>query len=345
MALWKVKFDLKKRVKLAQMLWLMYWLSIMAGVLVFSMGLFFKIELRKRSELMDNKESHFVPNLLIGVGLLTCGISAFGGKICYDSLDSSKFTKWKMIINPFLICCLLFNAILFFTALLCFTMRIPLQFTLAEGLKNGMKFYKDTDVPGRCYMKRTLDLMQIEFRCCGNNNYKDWFEIQWISNRYLDFSSKEVKDRISSNVDGQYLLDGVPFSCCNPSSPRPCIHYQITNNSAHYSYDHHSEELNIWTRGCREALVVYYGGLMNTIGVLVLLVTILEVAVMVGLQYVNTSLSTLVNPEDPESESEGWILEKTFKETFTDIIDKMKAMGKGNQVEEGVEVQAVSTVS
>lgn len=194
MALWKVKFDLKKRVKLAQILWLMYWGSIMAGVLVFSMGLFFKIELQKRSELMDNKESHFVPNLLTGVGLLTCGISAFGGKICYDSLDSSKFTKWKTIIKPFLICCLLFNAVLFFTALLCFSMSIPLQFTLAEGLKNGMKYYKDTDVPGRCYMKRTLDLMQMEFHCCGNNDYKDWFEIQWISNRYLDFSSKEVKE-------------------------------------------------------------------------------------------------------------------------------------------------------
>lgn len=193
MALWKVKFDLKKRVKLAQMLWLMYWVSVVAGVLVFSMGLFFKIELQKRSEIMD-KESHFVPNLLIGVGLLACGISALGGKICYDSLDSSKFAKWKTIINPFLISCLLFNGILFFTALSCFFMRIPLQFTLAEGLKNAMKYYKDSDVPGRCYMKRTLDLIQIEFRCCGNNNYKDWFEIQWISNRYLDFSSKEVKE-------------------------------------------------------------------------------------------------------------------------------------------------------
>lgn len=65
---------------------------------------------------------------------------------------------------------------------------------------------------------------------------------------------------------------------------------------------------------------------------------------MVGLQYVNTSLSTLANPEDPESESEGWILEKTVKETFTDIMANMRAMGKGNQVEEGVEAP-VATVS
>lgn len=66
---------------------------------------------------------------------------------------------------------------------------------------------------------------------------------------------------------------------------------------------------------------------------------------MIGLQYINTSLSTLVNPEDPESESEGWILEKTVKETFTDIMAKMKAMGKGNQVDEGANEEAAATDS
>lgn len=81
-------------------------------------------------------------------------------------------------------------------------------------------------------------------------------------------------------------MDGVPFSCCNPSSPRPCIQQQITNNTAHYSYDHHTEELNIWKRGCRDALVSYYGGMMNTIGILVLLVTALEVRCL-ALKYLN----------------------------------------------------------
>ncbi|KAK5615830.1 Peripherin-2 [Crenichthys baileyi] len=344
MALMVVKFDLKKRVKLAQTVWFMYWFAVLAGILVLSLGLFFKIELRKRSELMDNNESHFLPNLLIAMGLIACATNAFGGKVCYDSLDPTKFAKWKSMLKTFLVFCVGFNVLLVITALLCFVMRIPLQFTLAEGLKNGMKYYKDTDTPGRCYMKRTLDLMQMEFRCCGNDNYRDWFEIQWVSNRYLDFSAKEVKDRIGSNVDGQYLMDGVPFSCCNPSSPRPCIQYQMTNNSAHYSYDHYTEELNVWRRGCRDALVSYYGGIMNTIGVLVLLVTMLEVAVTIGLQYVDTSLSTLANPEDMESESEGFLLEKTVKETFTDIMAKMKAMGKGAKVEEGGEEGVATTV-
>ena len=69
-----------------------------------------------------------------------------------------------------------------------------------------------------------------------------------------------------------------------------------------------------------------------------------QVTVMIGLQYVNTSLSTLANPEDPESESEGWILEKSMKETFTDLMVTMKTMGKGNQVDEGAEA-GVATVS
>lgn len=342
MALMTVKFDLKKRVKLAQTVWFMYWFAVMAGILVFSMGLFFKIELRKRSELMDNSESHLLPNLLIIMGLIICGINAVGGKICYDSLDPSKFVKWKPVLNAFLSGCMVFNMLLLLTAFLCLLMRIPLQFTLAEGLKNAVRFYKDTDTPGRCYMKRTVDLMQMEFRCCGSKDFRDWFEIQWVSNRYLDFSAKEVRDRIGSNVDGQYLMDGVPFSCCNPSSPRPCIQYQMTNNTAHYSYDHYTEDLNVWRRGCSEALLSYYGGMMNTIGALVILVTMLEVGVTVGLQYVQSSLSSLANPEDPESESEGWLLEKSVKETFTDITAKMKSMGKGAKVEEGGEAAAAA---
>ncbi|NWY63701.1 PRPH2 protein, partial [Erithacus rubecula] len=354
MALLKVKFNQKKRVKLAQGLWLMNWFSVFAGILVFSMGLFLKIELRKRSEVMDNNESHFVPNSLILMGILSCAFNGFAGKICYDSLDPAKFAKWKPMLKPYLALCCVFNMLIFFVALICFLMRGSLDSTLAQGLKNGMKFYRDTDTPGRCFMKKTIDMLQIEFKCCGNNGYKDWFEIQWISNRYLDFSSKEVKDRIKSNVDGRYLVDGVPFSCCNPSSPRPCIQYQVTNNSAHYSYDYQTEELNLWRRGCREALLSYYSGMMSSMGAVILLVWLFEMSVMVGLRLLHTSLESIANPEDPECESEGWILENSLKDTFKSALENLKKLGKFNQVqagaegaegEEGGKTPAITTVS
>ncbi|OBS66449.1 hypothetical protein A6R68_05009 [Neotoma lepida] len=333
MALLKVKFDQKKRVKLAQGLWLMNWLSVLAGIILFSLGLFLKIELRKRSEVMNNSESHFVPNSLIGVGVLSCVFNSLAGKICYDALDPAKYAKWKPWLKPYLAVCVLFNILLFLVALCCFLLRGSLESTLAYGLKNGMKYYRDTDTPGRCFMKKTIDMLQIEFKCCGNNGFRDWFEIQWISNRYLDFSSKEVKDRIKSNVDGRYLVDGVPFSCCNPSSPRPCIQYQLTNNSAHYSYDHQTEELNLWLRGCRAALLNYYSSLMNSMGVVTLLVWLFEVSITAGLRYLHTALESVSNPEDPECESEGWLLEKSVPETWKAFLESFKKLGKSNQVE------------
>lgn len=62
---------------------------------------------------------------------------------------------------------------------------------------------------------------------------------------------------------------------------------------------------------------------------------------MVGLKYLTTSLETLANPEDPESESEGWLLEKSVKETMADVTTKLKALCKKNQVEgEGEAVES-----
>lgn len=72
-------------------------------------------------------------------------------------------------------------------------------------------------------------------------------------------------------------MDGVPFSCCNTFSPRPCIQQQITNNSAHFNYEHQTEQLNLWMKGCRQALLEYYNHIMQSIGLTVLITWLFEV--------------------------------------------------------------------
>lgn len=180
-----------------------------------------------------------------------------------------------------------------------------------------------------------MDKLQMDFQCCGNNHYKDWFEVQWISNRYLDFSSKEVKDRIKSNVDGRYLMDSVPFSCCNPSSPRPCIQMQITNNSAHYSYSYQTDELNIWVKGCREVLLGYYTGIMATNGAAVTLFFLIQASVLVSMRLLQTSMDKITGVEDVETESEGFLLEKGVGETINSGLEKTKALFKSSTGEAG----------
>lgn len=56
-------------------------------------------------------------------------------------------------------------------------------------------------------------------------------------------------------------------------------------------------------------------------------------AITVGLRYVHTALEGVSNPEDPECESEGWLLEQSVPETWKAFLESLKKLGKGNQVE------------
>lgn len=64
---------------------------------------------------------------------------------------------------------------------------------------------------------------------------------------------------------GQYLTDDVPFSCCRPTSPRPCIHHQVQDNDIHYNYDYHTD-LTLHTIGCKEKLMEYFGSQFTKLG-------------------------------------------------------------------------------
>lgn len=72
-------------------------------------------------------------------------------------------------------------------------------------------------------------------------------------------------------------MDSVPFSCCNVYSPRPCIQHHVTNNSAHHNYDYQTEELNLWQKGCRQALLEYYTNIMQSIAIIVITIWLFEV--------------------------------------------------------------------
>ena len=78
-------------------------------------------------------------------------------------------------------------------------------------------------------------------------------------------------------MEGKYLTDGVPFSCCNTFSPRPCIQHRLTNDSAHFSYRHQTDRLNLWPRGCRQVLLEHYASILQSTGLIVLLIWLFEV--------------------------------------------------------------------
>lgn len=84
--------------------------------------------------------------------------------------------------------------------------------------------------------------------------------------------------RIQSNVEGLYLIDGVPFSCCNPHSPRPCLQSRLSDPHAHPLFDPRQPNLNLWAEGCHGVLLEYLQGLVNTMANVLAVTLLLQVS-------------------------------------------------------------------
>lgn len=192
MAVGKVTFTKVEREKLAEVLWLLNGISVLTGVILLGLGVFLKVEIQKWQEVMSDLGVLYVAHTLITTGLAACCINFMGGKICLDCTDANKFLRWKLVMVPYVVCTLFFTSCVLVGALMCYSVHSQLEESLFLGLRNAMLYYKDTDTPGRCYLKRNLDLLQIQHQCCGNTGFQDWFQVQWISNRYLDMTSSTV---------------------------------------------------------------------------------------------------------------------------------------------------------
>ncbi|KAK2489063.1 hypothetical protein MC885_001406, partial [Smutsia gigantea] len=230
------------------------------------------------------------------------------------SLNAAQYPPWRRILGPLLGASVAGGEGLLVLAL-GLTLVLPgsLDMGLEEGLETALAHYKDTEVPGHCHAKRLVDELQLRHHCCGCHGYKDWFGIQWISSRYLDPNDQDVVDRIQSNVEGLYLIDGVPFSCCNPHSPGPCLQRQLSDPHAHPLFDPRHPNLNLWIQGCHRVLLGHLESLTSTLGSMLAVTFLLQTLVLLGLRYLQTALEGLGGIIDGEGETQGYLFPSGLK--------------------------------
>lgn len=82
---------------------------------------------------MDNTEIHVVPNILIMVGLASIGTNWFASRVCQDSLDASRFPRWKVLLQAWFAVAVLLCFLLIAVVVLSYA----LQGRLEESLKVG----------------------------------------------------------------------------------------------------------------------------------------------------------------------------------------------------------------
>ncbi|KAK7103632.1 peripherin-2-like [Littorina saxatilis] len=190
--------------------------------------------------------------------------------------------------------------LVFAACIFCLVQLYVLPSTFEGGLDNAMQQYsKDPSVKSR------LDVLHMEYECCGDEGFKDWFIVPWISEDFVVANPQEVQKKVKDGL--QYTNDDVPFSCCNPVSPRPCIHHHVTTNYLHYEYDHH-QNITLYTQGCRRALMDFFGHMiLRGVTLSLLFMFFVQTAIIVAARLMQTSMVQAMKRGDMEAPAEGYI--------------------------------------
>jgi len=108
---------------------------------------------------MDNTEIHVVPNILMIVGLASIGTNWVASRMCQDSMDPTRFPRWKVPLLAWfavaaVLCCLLIAVV---------ALSYALQGSLEESLKVGspVMIVKDQEVE-----EVSVDVCPITRWCC-----------------------------------------------------------------------------------------------------------------------------------------------------------------------------------
>ena len=210
---------------------------------------------------------------LIIFGSASLLLNLFGASLAQASLTPglSRFVKIGQRTIVVYHCLTFVTTILIFGGCwYCHVQVALIDDSLNKGLSSAMDKYRFEK-----RVKISLDNLQMQKQCCGNNAYSDWLYKDWFDSRYTKNVAK--------------YQDSVPFSCCNPGATRPCIHQYIHENSEHPSYDCLTD-MTLHMRGCRKVVVDYYKhAIFVPLGYTIFSIGVLNLVNLLLSQYLQTA--------------------------------------------------------
>ena len=124
----------------------------------------------------------------MAVGAATIIFNLVSLKIASAISDSSRREKLRYVMLGMVAILTIADTGLLIAACMSYVQGSLLTKSFHHGLLNAMMKYKD-DVA----IKAEIDLLQMEFGCCGNEGYEDWFSIQWVNDAYLNPDSQGIR--------------------------------------------------------------------------------------------------------------------------------------------------------
>lgn len=316
-----IRFSEDGRAALCLVMSITNWVCIVISLSLLGLGLYIKFAVEEYTNLVTNYDGESLPYLLISVGTVSSITNLVGGWIAFISGNPKKRMSLRFAHFGYIIWTLCVSVAVFAGGIMCFTHTNHLRDSFHGGLTAAMSLYKDGEIH-----KYEIDKLQMSFKCCGNTAYTDWFQIPWIHTDYLDIQSED--QLMTLEAAGGYRGDDAPFSCCSPSSHRPCVHHKVHDNRAHVNYDYR-EHITLHSMGCRDALMNHFGDtILKNAGAIIFGIFVLQLMVAIVTRYLETSLTEAALSDDPTGPSYGYLINTGSKKESGDDFEKTTLTGE-----------------
>lgn len=186
------------RQKLISFLIILLILGLLCGTALIGVGLYIRSHIRAKVNLIENYDFEQLPITLMVVGGLTILINPIVGKIAHEASFSWKRENLRNGLLAMVIILSIVDIGLLIAGSMTFIHRQSLRKSFHSGLESAMKRYKD-DIE----IKAEIDSLQLELGCCGNEDFEDWFRIQWVNDDYFDQSNRPARDAIDLEEDDE----------------------------------------------------------------------------------------------------------------------------------------------
>ncbi|KAL0269260.1 UNVERIFIED_CONTAM: hypothetical protein PYX00_007065 [Menopon gallinae] len=188
--------------------------------------------------------------------------------------------------------------------------------TSRHEMRNAMSLYTSN-----MREKVFIDRLQIILRCCGSQSIMDWFLIDW--------QEGDSGGRTSYNSSADW--DSVPFSCCCPEAPPPCVHQRLRIFGVS----------SLYAAGCADkldkAVLIFI-----TVSLFMFLICSLSMSLlMYSSRKVQTSARSAIEKGDATAPGEWWI----FAPKGAQTREEQPLLPMGRNIEEEVPKSTNATVA
>lgn len=259
--------------------------TIPFNFIMLAMGIYIELAVQDKIGLIEGSRDA-LPAFMIVLSFFGLIGNVLGARVCWVIQDIKRRKAWKKYLKIYVIISLVMFVCVFVSSMLCFASIASLRKLFGRGILSSMKKYS-TDMP----KKHIIDLLQIQYKCCGSTGYTDWFNYKFVSKKYLsdDYMTTEEQETYNKHEDN------VPFSCCNPNVLRPCINTRVHGTHFRYNY---GKDLTVYRRGCGDALMKSYKTILNASGAIIVILALVQLALATGTRLLQTGIENLKEDED-----------------------------------------------